>query len=426
LKALAPGEEHGSEGQFIVHEWGTFTSFSGSDGVKLEFRPLADADLPKFVLNRPLQAGFFNPFSKAAVPVLARMETPVTYFYTDRPRSVNVRVDFPQGLLTEFFPPVATMKPPYSATEEKVGDSSLDWGRVHLVPGRSFQPAIDDRALATRMQEHLTPRLPLSSDGFAHYAYARKTDSALIYTERPYDPKLPYAPAGGWFEKFLFYRGIGNFDLPLRLTAHFDGRFELANTGVQPMRSLFLVTVEDQKIRFSSYDEIGPGGRLTLEQSKKPSTIDELAAAVQGALVESGLYEKEAAAMVNTWRSSWFGEAGTRLFYLLPEQLTDELLPLTIEPRPQERLRVMVGRLEIMRPEDEMHVTELVRRSSEDRAAGANVAAPGSPAQGVPEAIVNLGRFAEPALVRVANVSPDAAVRQEAAILLGQLRLRRP
>ena len=78
----------------IVHEWGTFTSFSGSDGVRLEFRPLVDEDLPPFVLDRFLQAGLPS-FGKRLISTRLRMETPVTYFYTERERDVNVRVDFP-------------------------------------------------------------------------------------------------------------------------------------------------------------------------------------------------------------------------------------------------------------------------------------------------------------------------------------------
>ncbi|HIK92924.1 MAG TPA: hypothetical protein EYG03_13225, partial [Planctomycetes bacterium] len=46
-----------SDGRLVVHEWGTFTNFSGSDGVKLEYRPLVDNDLPDFVLDRGMQAG---------------------------------------------------------------------------------------------------------------------------------------------------------------------------------------------------------------------------------------------------------------------------------------------------------------------------------------------------------------------------------
>ena len=33
------------------------------------------------------------------------------YFYADRQREVDVRVEFPQGLLTEFYPPVQAMGP---------------------------------------------------------------------------------------------------------------------------------------------------------------------------------------------------------------------------------------------------------------------------------------------------------------------------
>ncbi|HLQ47230.1 MAG TPA: hypothetical protein VK137_20970, partial [Planctomycetaceae bacterium] len=91
----ADNPEHRSD--FVVHEWGTFTNFSGSDGVQLEFRPLVDHDLPEFVVDRAMQAGSSNPWSKARIRVLQRMETPVTYFYTDREREVSVRVRFPQG-----------------------------------------------------------------------------------------------------------------------------------------------------------------------------------------------------------------------------------------------------------------------------------------------------------------------------------------
>ena len=42
------------EGKFIVHEWGTFTTFSGSDGAFVDFRPLVaeHKDLPNYVWDR--------------------------------------------------------------------------------------------------------------------------------------------------------------------------------------------------------------------------------------------------------------------------------------------------------------------------------------------------------------------------------------
>src|SRR3954447_15296004 len=82
--------------RLVVHEWGTFTNFSGSDGVNLEFRPLVTNDLPRFIMNPSSQSAspFLKSLSKDQYVALQRMETPVMYFYTDVPRIVNVRVDF--------------------------------------------------------------------------------------------------------------------------------------------------------------------------------------------------------------------------------------------------------------------------------------------------------------------------------------------
>src|SRR6185295_3644554 len=65
-------------------------------------------------------------------------------------------------------------------------------------------------------------------------------------------------------------------------------------------------------------------------------------------LVESGLYEKEARAMVNTWASSYFKTEGVRLLFVLPQSWTDRFIPMRITPQPQQLVRVMVGRMELL------------------------------------------------------------------------------
>lgn len=90
-----------SDRDLIVHEWGTFTTFAGSDGVHLDYRPFAnvESDLPNFVLHRSSTTAFKkNLWSRV------RMETPITYFYTKRERSITAAVEFPAGLLTEYYP----------------------------------------------------------------------------------------------------------------------------------------------------------------------------------------------------------------------------------------------------------------------------------------------------------------------------------
>ena len=54
------------------------------------------------------------------------METPVLYFYPDRAMNVSVRVDFPHGRITEWYP-----------SAQMVG-SSIDWGRFAVVRTRTI------------------------------------------------------------------------------------------------------------------------------------------------------------------------------------------------------------------------------------------------------------------------------------------------
>ena len=118
-------------------------------------------------------------------------------------------------------------------------------------------------------------------------------------------------------------------------------------------------------------------------------------------LVASGLYEKEADAMIKTWRSSWF-EEGMRVFYVLPRPTTDAVLPITIEPRPAELVRVLVGRAEVITPEMEKSVQQ-------------QVSLLGDPSPAVREtamlAIRKYGRFSEPILKRILEDESNGVIR---------------
>jgi hypothetical protein len=394
-----------SPARLVVHEWGTFTNFSGSDGVKLDFRPLIDNDLPYFVLDRAWQSGM-SSFMKNMTQGRQRMETPVTYFYTDEIRDVNVRVRFPEGLLTEFYPPVKTMLPEFTLEQfgrlAPIGNSELDWGKVTLIPADQLRTHVGGD-IADMVNAEVMSRLLPGVGTSQHYAHARETDSAIVHVHNPADIKRPRMPSGNFFEKFLFYRGIGNFKLPLHLECRGEGQFELTNNGKDEVRSLFLVTADGQELKYQTYSSVKVGE--TLQQASTASTIDSLCKDVATALEAEGLYSKEAWAMVNTWRASWFDEVGTRLFYVVPDRLTEELLPLTVEPQPDEVVRVLVGRMEIMTPEEEAGILQLVRSSMESRTAHATESAAARAAgktpepYGIPKELLNLGRLAEPSLV---------------------------
>jgi hypothetical protein len=54
--------------------------------------------------------------------------------------------------------------------------------------------------------------------------------------------------------------------------------------------------------------------------------------------------------MIQTWWTSYFERPGFRVFWVVPRETADAILPLTVTPAPQNTVRVMVGRTEILSP----------------------------------------------------------------------------
>ena len=129
-----------------------------------------------------------------------------------------------------------------------------------------------------------------------------------------------------------------------------------------------------------------------------------------GALERAGLFRKEAEAMVNTWQDTWFTEPGVRVLYILPGEWTDGTLPIRIDPQPTELTRVMVGRSELISPEQEQEICECVRTLLKE---GHGT---------VPQILsqlksIGMGRFTIPALAHAKDTSKDPAFQKAADIL---------
>src|SRR6266550_460206 len=134
----------------IVHEWGTFTSIAGKGGVALEWRPLnGPVDLPTFVHTiQEGSAGLRDATPKADLTASVRMETPVIYFYSNNEMDVSLKVDFPKGKITEWYP------------QARIVRTGINWGRFKVMPGAALN-------------------LPAEYSA-SHYFAARDTDSAPV------------------------------------------------------------------------------------------------------------------------------------------------------------------------------------------------------------------------------------------------------
>lgn len=310
-----------------VHEWGTFTSIAGSDGQAIEWRPLTGpSDLPCFVTA-------LNPSSikislAGAIPVIkatVRMETPVLYFYTPTEQTVNASVTFPHGVISEWYPQ-ASVPPaaPIPTMANSLG--RIRWDNVRIRPGAR-------------------ETFPTDPDG-SHYYAARETDAAPLQV-------------GSQQEKFLFYRGLASFTLPLSATLDGDGRLMVQQRGPNPIDTF--VFFERRGGRLGYRVAHATGANTVIDRPDLTATVESLRQELRGTLTKQGLYPREAAAMVETWRDSWF-EEGARLFYVLPQVAVDAILPLEIEPKPSHVTRVFVGRMEIVTPEMASEVADAIRR----------------------------------------------------------------
>jgi hypothetical protein len=320
---LMGSENHAVFSGLTAHEWGTFTSIAGEKGQAVEWSPLTGStDLPGFVEH------FRNAGFKLGLRGTVRMETPVLYFYDPREETVSVNVRFSKGVITEWYPRASRVEPAvalYDASlNGKQPDGSISWDPVTVAPGLRTDFPSENRE--------------------NHYYAARQTAST---------PVLVKTPRGEQHEKFLFYRGVANFAVPVSARIVPSGQVLIENRGDEEIPGVILFERHGEKVGFRVGGAVKD--RAIVDPPELTETVDSLGRELEGLLVSRGLYQDEAHAMVETWRSSWF-EEGSRLLYVVPSEFVNAVLPLSIRPAPVQTVRAFVGRLELVTPATEKAV----------------------------------------------------------------------
>lgn len=389
---------------YEAHEWGTFTSVVGSDGKIIQGLHHEEEALPNFVydLSRveqvnaislnpfgrdrggsgggggiggggPVTRGFF-PQSMDLMPIptfteriTQKMETPVIYFYTDKKIDVNVRVDFPNGVISQWYPKAAKFNP---SKEAKDGYAVWD----------------------VEVSADKTANLPETS-GNSIWNPSRKVNSNVVKVDNDVD-------------KLIFYRGLADFQVKLSVTNE-DGVVTITNSSQQDIKGLTLLNHRADKNELIKIPELLANSKISVSlkssqigyQSFKgfAGFLSKAKSIIVKSLVKSGLFLDESKAMVGTWESGYFQTKGLRLLYVLPRVWTDEILPLKFSPSPKELVRTLVGRIEILTEKDELKLKEFAE----------NIIAKGlvSSLDANGREMKGLGHFPEPKLRRILDLS---------------------
>lgn len=343
--------------RLIVHEWGTFTALQNEAGETLAGINIDDEPVPQFV-HRLDNIGFIERLEKGALiyfsqgaphfhrDVTMRLETPVVYFYPINgfKGPFDVGAGFRGGWLTEYYPHADAKAPGFPQTLARDTEGTILWKGLTL----STAPP------SPETQEHV-------------WLAPRRVKAASIT-----------APSRET-EKYLFYRGVANLPAPLRVRRNQDDTLSvyaqvpptaLPRKGLN-FSALWLVSIDDKlRVAYRRIDPVRLGANPAIEHARVPADFSEsahtarnlasLRAEMKTKLVREGLYEDEAEAMLSTWELSYFKSPGLRLFFTVPREWTDHVLPLSISV-PSEITRVMVGRIELVSPAQRRLVREFLK-----------------------------------------------------------------
>lgn len=333
-------------GAYDLHEWGTFTTVSGSDGVLLPGLEVEEAALPAYVHAFP---GFAVTGKGMPLPVrnvTVKMETPVLYFHSDTSFRAKVAVGFQGGAISQWYP------------ERSDGENLPSNGR------------------ATAPIDFKIPRcgwiqwdLDVLSPEDSRKTLLFKPDDLLQWTRARVPDANSVRHNSGETEGFIFYRGLGNFVPGLFTTASGNGDLHITNRSGGKIPYAFVFDNRPDGIHrwHEIAGGIGNGNSLTLGEKqleRSGSGFDpEMYRALRHGLASCGLTESEASAMIQTWWHSYFECDGLRVFWVLPVSRTQEILPLEVSPLPDHIIRVLVGRSEVLRPADENRMHALATSS---------------------------------------------------------------
>jgi len=370
--------------RLVVHEWGTFTSFQTEFGEGLRRINTDDEPVPPFVHR--LDSVRLLPPTNSFTPeqilqtqgaptadprVTMRLETPVLYFHlppNQKTMTVEVKVDFRNGFLTEFFPnaeatvdgkPIA--KYPFPETARPLG--SLRWPKVRLGATGPMPETTDHVWLAPRQVDAAPVVVGDESERFLFYRGVGDVPSPLRvirYPDQILDVRLNTAALQQLDETVKAAR---ESSLPLANAAHWASIIErqwLWLLDVRPDGTVAFRRLPESKRRSPFTDRLFMTSAVFSEQEFSAERLGTLRQQMHQALVSDGLFDDEAQALLNTWQLSYFQSPGQRLLYLVPRAWTDAVLPLKLSVR-ADITRVMVGRIELVTPRHR----ELVRKLAE-------------------------------------------------------------
>ena len=318
-----------------VHEWGVFRVNDDIDFANAYLRAEWD-DLPEFAygyIKGRVVPQHWGAFEERAKPII--------FFHAEKPTQIRVKIDFPGGMAGVWFP--ATEQPVVyaNAKQPKVG-STLEWNLSVKQPSQGWRPK--------------TPAPPVVADNhwIARIRQVKSDEVFARYSPGPMDVER---------EKFIYYDGLFPQTRWMKITVD-KGRVALISQVKHPVLDITVVDRRGDKVR------VGRIAKLNALASVKDVPFTDVDAtqfppeasdALLRQLVAAGLFKDEALALTDLWQKRLFETPGLHLFYRLPQEVYDVLMPLALTPKPDSVVRVGLVVHSHLEPDFADRISELVQ-----------------------------------------------------------------
>jgi hypothetical protein len=335
-----------NDNELVVHEWGTFTAKYSDFGIPYaNLHETVNEKAPDFVhgigLDHEVPVGTshgtkddqyytYEDVKIKLLNVFIKMETPVLYFYSDTEiNNLGITVDFKNGSINEYYP-----DPILKETKQFVNGQLVHNELLSFKHYQGFAEWNID-VLAPETKEQCTH---LNADVPKVWLEPRKTKANLI-------------TSNGETEKYVFYRGLGGFENSIVPRYTSNGDLKVENIGEEISYAIAYERGEDGTRYIWGTSSIGRKDFTVFSKSTDPISDEVWQNYYRPQFVSeleiAGLYKDEAEAMLNTWDESYFGSSGLKVFWIVPKNYVDTILPISFSKEVAELERVMIGRTEI-------------------------------------------------------------------------------
>ncbi|MEM9190196.1 MAG: hypothetical protein AAGF12_13510 [Myxococcota bacterium] len=262
-----------------VHEWGVWKARRN------QVTHLADlaAETPRFVSRTGVAPAVVPDAADRPIRVSYK---PVLFFYTDAPQEVSVRVTFVGGRPWLYHPPARQS------------------GRVLSWTGTVGGP---EGAMGEPPDPHW-------------WGLLRDVGAASFRS-----------PDGGT-ERFIFYDGPVRFRRTFRFSERAGELVARPSHGETRFWILDGNSVEERSV-----------DRRGRSVDRNALSLDSLRTTLKQEMLTRGLNDAEAEALLQTWDHELFRVTYRRAVYFVPRRNYDRMLPIRIQPRPDELVRVGLG-----------------------------------------------------------------------------------